>query len=65
MKKAKALAFEILDQFSHTYNYLSGFPASMKNRQAREMQTSQYFVKGIKRALQRFDKAALTEYEAR
>lgn len=62
--KAKALAFEILDQFTDTYNYLNRFPPSMKNRQAREMQTSQYFVRGIKRALQRFDKEALTEYEA-
>ena len=62
--KAKALAFEILDQFSHTYHYLNSFPPSIKNLQTREMQTSQYFVKGIKRALQRFDPEALAEYDA-
>jgi len=63
--KGKALAFEILDDFTADYEYLNSFPDHLKRAHEREIRIDQHFVRGIKRALQKFDPEALAEYEAR
>ena len=64
-EKARNLAFDILEHYTDSFNYLNRFPPELKQLQSREIQTSQYFIQSIKRTMQRFDKTGLETYEAR